>query len=69
MVFATPEEFKWLALMSVASVAVSWALYAGWVWWVRGHLVHWDRMTGVCGKGCGGERRRGWERVQDEEDD
>ncbi|KUJ20381.1 uncharacterized protein LY89DRAFT_579459 [Mollisia scopiformis] len=57
LVFATPEQFKWLAVLSLGSVVASWGMYAGWVWWVRGHLVHWDRV--VCGKECGGERKRG----------
>ncbi|CZR60910.1 related to ferroportin 1 [Phialocephala subalpina] len=72
MVFDKSEEFKWLGIMSLAAVGSSVVMYAGWVWWVRGHLVHWERVAG-CGKGCAGERKRGqghggggagWERVE-----
>ncbi len=43
-----PEQFKWIATMSWCAVGVSSLAYAGWVWWVRGHLVHWERLS----KGC-----------------
>ncbi|TVY82796.1 Solute carrier family 40 member [Lachnellula suecica] len=43
-----PEQFKWIALVSLVAVAVSTVTYAGWVWKMRGHLVHWERI----GKGC-----------------
>ena len=48
IVLHRPEQFKWIALMSWCAVAISTAAYAGWVWKMRGHLVHWDRI----GKGC-----------------
>lgn len=43
-----PSQFKWLATTSWAAVGVSTAMYAGWVWQQRGHLVHWEKVT----KGC-----------------
>ena len=43
-----PEQFKWIALMSWSAVGVSTVAYAGWVWKMRGHLVHWEKI----GKGC-----------------
>ena len=43
-----PEQFKWIALMSWCAVAVSVVSYAAWVWKMRGHLVHWEKL----GKGC-----------------
>jgi len=43
-----PQDFIWLAAGSWVAVAVSTAAYAGWVWRMRGHLVHWERI----GKGC-----------------
>ena len=57
-----PEHFKWIAIMSWFAVLVSTVAYAGWVWKMRGHLVHWERI----GKGCEcaairhGHRGRGW---------
>ena len=43
-----PEQFKWIALMSWTAVAISTIIYAGWVWKVRGHLVHWERLGKSC---------------------
>jgi iron-regulated transporter 1 len=57
-----PEQFKWIAIMSWVAVLVSTVAYAGWVWKMRGHLVHWERI----GKGCEcaavrhGHWGRGW---------
>ena len=69
MIFAAPEQFKFLAVMSLGAVAISTVSYAGWVWWVRGHLVHWDRV-GVCGYECKGRRKRqAFVRVDDGEEE
>ncbi|KAE8453801.1 hypothetical protein EG329_009313 [Mollisiaceae sp. DMI_Dod_QoI] len=57
VVLARPEQFRWLAVLSLGAVGVGLGAYAGWVWWVRGHLVHWDRVAG-CGEACGGKKRR-----------
>jgi hypothetical protein len=35
-------------VMSWIAVAISTISYAGWVWKMRGHLVHWEKL----GKGC-----------------
>lgn len=37
--------------MGVCAVLVSTVSYAAWVRSVRGHLVHWERFGGKCGKG------------------
>jgi iron-regulated transporter 1 len=69
MILASPEQFKFLALLSLGAVAISTVSYAGWVWWVRGHLVHWERV-GVCGHECKGRRKRwGFVRVDDVEEE
>jgi iron-regulated transporter 1 len=43
-----PEQFKWIALMSFTAVAISTVAYTGWVWKMRGHLVHWERFGKSC---------------------
>ena len=48
IVLHKPEQFKWIASFSWAAVLFSTVAYAGWVWKMRGHLVHWERI----GKGC-----------------
>jgi len=59
IVLHKPEQFKWIALMSWLAVAVSTVADAGWVWKMRGHLVHWEKF----GKGCKCvDVRRGYER-------
>ncbi|PBP27372.1 putative solute carrier family 40 (iron-regulated transporter) [Diplocarpon rosae] len=45
-----PEDFKWIAIMSFGATVLSSVMYAGWVWKMRGHLVHWEKL----GKGCRG---------------
>ncbi|KAI1339599.1 hypothetical protein F5Y15DRAFT_78269 [Xylariaceae sp. FL0016] len=42
--FPETEQYGWLALASLAAVAISWLMYAGWVRSQRGHLVHWDKL-------------------------
>ncbi|KAJ8058287.1 hypothetical protein OCU04_012481 [Sclerotinia nivalis] len=54
MVWSRPEQFKWVALVSLGAVGFSAVMYAGWVRSVRGHLVHWERVcrrTNKCGRG------------------
>ena len=43
-----PEQFKWITLVSLMAVATSTAAYAGWVWKMRGHLVHWEKIGKAC---------------------
>ncbi|KAH7330255.1 Ferroporti-1 [Rhexocercosporidium sp. MPI-PUGE-AT-0058] len=64
LVLSHPQDFRWIALVSLLAVGASTAMYAAWVSRMRGHLVHWERL----GKGCecvvGREsmawRMRGW---------
>ncbi|APA06317.1 hypothetical protein sscle_01g010870 [Sclerotinia sclerotiorum 1980 UF-70] len=54
MIWSRPEQFKWLAFVSLGAVGLSAVLYAAWVRSVRGHLVHWEwvcRCTKECGRG------------------
>lgn len=49
--FPRLEQYRWLALASLASVAVSWGMYAWWVRSQRSHLVHWEKIgSGICGR-------------------
>lgn len=48
IVLHRPEQFKWIALLSWIAVMISTVAYAGWVWKVRGHLVHWERIGKTC---------------------
>jgi iron-regulated transporter 1 len=52
IVLHRPEQFRWIALLSWTAVMTSTVAYAGWVWKMRGHLVHWERIgkTCKCGK-------------------
>jgi iron-regulated transporter 1 len=43
-----PEQFKYLAMMSLVAVATSTIMYASWVFKMRGHLVHWDTILKSC---------------------
>ncbi|GAP82642.1 putative solute carrier family 40 (iron-regulated transporter) protein [Rosellinia necatrix] len=43
--FPRVEQYRWLALASLASVLMSWCMYAWWVNSQRGHLVHWEKIT------------------------
>ncbi|KAH7403398.1 hypothetical protein BKA64DRAFT_722147 [Cadophora sp. MPI-SDFR-AT-0126] len=59
IVLSRPQDFKWIALVSWLAVGVSTVMYAAWVWRMRGHLVHWERL----GKGCEcviGRDNHGW---------
>ena len=42
--FPRVEQYRWLALASLVSVALSWCLYAWWVRAQRGHLIHWEKL-------------------------
>lgn len=48
IILSRPEQFKWIALMGWTAVAISTVTYAGWVWRMRGHLVHWERLGKSC---------------------
>ena len=43
-----PEQFKWIAGISLLAVTTSTVAYAGWVWKMRGHLVHWEKIRTTC---------------------
>ncbi|KAI1132489.1 Ferroportin1-domain-containing protein [Nemania abortiva] len=49
--FPNVEQYRWLALASLISVAMSWSLYAWWVRSQRSHLVHWEKLgSKFCGR-------------------
>ncbi|KAI1116791.1 Ferroportin1-domain-containing protein [Nemania sp. NC0429] len=49
--FPRPEQYRWLALASLASLAIGWSMYAWWVRAQRSHLVHWEKLgSGLCGR-------------------
>lgn len=48
IVLHKPEQVKWIAAMGWIAVLVSIIAYAGWLWKMRGHLVHWKHFQ----KGC-----------------
>lgn len=43
-IISRPNQFGWLALISLGAVACSTGMYALWVMKHRGHLVHWERI-------------------------
>lgn len=43
-----PDQFKQVATISFLAVALSTSMYAGWVWRMRGHLIHWDTIMKSC---------------------
>jgi len=45
---SSPDDFVWVAALSLAAVALSAVMYAGWHLRLRGHLVHWDGMRKIC---------------------
>ncbi|KAI1740693.1 Ferroportin1-domain-containing protein [Xylaria scruposa] len=48
--FPQVEQYRWLALASLAFILISWCMYAWWVRAQRGHLVHWEKLgPGVVG--------------------
>jgi iron-regulated transporter 1 len=47
-IFSDPNQFVWVAVVSLVAVGVATIGYAGWHLRLRGHLVHWDRIRGVC---------------------
>jgi iron-regulated transporter 1 len=58
IVLHRPEQFKWIALISFVAVTISTIAYAGWVWKMRGHLVHWEKIGKACK--CGELRDSRW---------
>ncbi|KAJ5047373.1 uncharacterized protein L3040_003200 [Drepanopeziza brunnea f. sp. 'multigermtubi'] len=59
-----PEDFRWIAMMSFGATVVSAVMYAAWVWRMRGHLVHWEKLgrTFDCVVTRGEGRWRRWTR-------
>lgn len=47
--FPKVEQYRWLALASLVSVAISWSMYAFWVRSQRGHLLHWEKLGSTVG--------------------
>ncbi|KAL2067360.1 hypothetical protein VTL71DRAFT_1785 [Oculimacula yallundae] len=63
IVLSRPQDFKWIAVISLVAVGVSTVMYAAWVGKMRGHLVHWEKL----GKRCEcvvGREYLGWRRVR-----
>ncbi|KAI1434666.1 Ferroportin1-domain-containing protein [Xylaria sp. CBS 124048] len=48
--FPRVEQYPWLALASLVSVAMAWCLYSAWVRSQRGHLVHWEKICHMPGE-------------------
>ena len=48
LILHRPEQFKWIAFISLLAVGASTFAYAGWVWKMRGHLVHWEKLGSAC---------------------
>ncbi|KAF2973430.1 hypothetical protein GQX73_g54 [Xylaria multiplex] len=47
--FPQVEQYRWLALASLVSVVLAWCMYAAWVRYERGHLVHWEKLGELTG--------------------
>jgi len=45
MVGSRTEDFRWLALASLAAVGTSVVMYTFWLRRLRGHLLHWPPFT------------------------
>ncbi|TFY75251.1 hypothetical protein EWM64_g8761 [Hericium alpestre] len=45
-VWNKPEEFRYLGAAGSGVVALAVAAYTTWMWRQRGHLVHWEKVTG-----------------------
>lgn len=43
-IISRPEQFEWVALVSLGAVACSTAMYTFWVLRHRGHLLHWETI-------------------------
>lgn len=48
IVLHRPADFIIIAIGSWIAVLISTVAYAGWVWKMRGHLVHWERIREGC---------------------
>lgn len=45
---SSPDQFVWVATVSLGAVGVSAVAYAGWHLRLRGHLVHWEKVGELC---------------------
>ncbi|XDG07631.1 hypothetical protein ABKA04_007246 [Annulohypoxylon sp. FPYF3050] len=48
IVFYQPTQFKWPSLISVTAVATASSLYTVYVYIKRGHLIHFEKIAGLC---------------------
>ncbi|KAI1457298.1 Ferroporti-1 [Annulohypoxylon moriforme] len=48
IIFFQPSQFKWPSLISVAAVVTASSLYTVYVYIKRGHLIHLEKIAGLC---------------------
>ncbi|KAI2469699.1 Ferroporti-1 [Annulohypoxylon bovei var. microspora] len=48
IVFFQPSQFKWPSLISVTAVTTASLLYTVYVYIKRGHLIHFEKIAGLC---------------------
>ncbi|KAI1091948.1 Ferroporti-1 [Rostrohypoxylon terebratum] len=48
IVFYRPTQFKWPSLISMIAVATANSLYTVYVYIKRGHLIHFEKIAGLC---------------------
>ncbi|KAH7310464.1 Ferroporti-1 [Stachybotrys elegans] len=48
-IFHRPEDFKWPVLISIVATALCNMGYATFLWKRRGHLLHLEKLSNICG--------------------
>ncbi|KAI1212731.1 Ferroporti-1 [Annulohypoxylon truncatum] len=48
IIFSQPSQFKWPSLISVVAVATAGSFYTVYVYIKRGHLIHFEKIAGLC---------------------
>ncbi|KAI0885987.1 Ferroporti-1 [Annulohypoxylon maeteangense] len=48
IVFFQPSQFKWPSLISITAVTAASLLYTVYVYIKRGHLIHFEKIAGLC---------------------
>ncbi|ODN74781.1 hypothetical protein L202_07101 [Cryptococcus amylolentus CBS 6039] len=49
IIFFRPDQFHYPVWLSVGAVATAVLLFSNFVWHRRGHLLHPEKMAGICG--------------------